>query len=333
VTARPETPLLAVDRLRTVFDRPDGRQAAAVDGVSFVVGRGETLGLVGESGSGKSVTALSILRLVLPPGRIVGGRVELDGTNLLDLDERAMRSIRGRRIGYVFQEPMVALNPVYTIGFQIAETLTVHGLARGATARTRAIELLDAVRVPDPVRRASEYPHQLSGGLRQRAMIALALAGSPELLIADEPTTALDVTVQAEILDLLRNLRTSFRLSLLLITHDLGVVAEMADRVAVMYAGRIVEQAPLAPLFEAPAHPYTRGLLASLPDQRQGRRLETIPGVVPDLGALPTGCAFAPRCADRVDRCETEPPDVTPLGAGREVRCVLHEPASRQAGG
>ncbi|HET9372183.1 MAG TPA: ABC transporter ATP-binding protein, partial [Vicinamibacterales bacterium] len=217
----PDAPLLEVDGLRTVFRLADGRDATAVDGVSFTIDRGATLGLVGESGSGKSVTALSIVRLVMPPGRITGGHVRLDGVDLLTADEEAMRRVRGRRIGFIFQEPMVALDPVYTIGFQIRETLAVHGLARGAAAERRAIELLEAVRVPDPARRAKEYPHQLSGGLRQRAMIALALAAEPALVIADEPTTALDVTVQAEILDLLREMRRSFHLSMLLITHDL----------------------------------------------------------------------------------------------------------------
>ena len=260
-----ETPLLRVDHLRTVFPLPDGRELAAVGDVSFEIGRGETLGLVGESGSGKSVTALSIIRLVQPPGRIAGGRVELDGDNLLAMTEREMRRIRGRRIGFIFQEPMVALNPVYTIGYQIRETLAVHGLARGAAARTRALELLDAVRVPGSKRRLNEYPHQLSGGLRQRAMIAIALAADPALVIADEPTTALDVTVQAEILDLLRDMRQSFHLSMLLITHDFGVIAEMADRVAVMHDGQLVEQAPVDQIFRAPAHPYTRGLLAAIP--------------------------------------------------------------------
>jgi oligopeptide/dipeptide ABC transporter ATP-binding protein len=322
---------LRVDRLRTVFPIADGREAAAVDDVSFAIGSGETLGLVGESGSGKSVTALSIIRLVTPPGRISGGRIELDGRNLLDLDEAAMRQVRGRRIGFVFQEPMVALDPVYTIGYQIEETLAVHGLARGAAGRRRAIELLDAVRVPDPARRAREYPHQLSGGLRQRAMIALALSAEPALVIADEPTTALDVTVQAEILDLLRDMRRTFNVSLLLITHDLGVVAEMADRVAVMYAGRLVEQAPVDRLFAAPSHPYTRGLLASIPSGTSGRRLTAIPGAVPALGQLPVGCAFAPRCAERVAPCERQPPGITPLTPSHDVRCYLHDPATSGA--
>jgi peptide/nickel transport system ATP-binding protein len=311
-----------------VFPLDRGRVGAAVDGVSFDVGRGETLGLVGESGSGKSVTALSIIRLVLPPGRITAGRIELDGRNLLELDESDMRHVRGRRIGFIFQEPMVALDPVYTIGFQIAETLAVHDLARGEAARKRAIDLLEAVRIPDPARRAREYPHQLSGGLRQRAMIALALAAEPALVIADEPTTALDVTVQAEILDLLRELRRSFHVSMLLITHDLGVIAEMADRVAVMYCGRIVEQAPVADLFASPSHPYTRGLLASIPGRQPGTRLTAISGTVPALGHHPPGCAFAPRCPNRFEPCDTQPPGVTTTGAGHTVRCYLHGPAA-----
>jgi peptide/nickel transport system ATP-binding protein len=315
-----------------VFALDGGREAAAVEDVSFWVGHGETLGLVGESGSGKSVTALSIIRLVLPPGRVAGGRVELDGRNLFELDEREMRRVRGRRIGFVFQEPMVALNPVYTIGHQIQETLAVHDLARGSAGRKRALELLDAVAVPDPERRVKEYPHQLSGGLRQRAMIALAIAAEPALLIADEPTTALDVTVQAEILDLIRQMRQKFNLSLLLITHDLGVVAEMADRVAVMYGGRIVEQAPVEQLFREPAHPYTRGLLACIPGQQPGRpadrpagrRLTAIAGTVPALGQLPPGCAFAPRCPERFAPCTVATPPEVGMGPDRHVRCYLH---------
>ncbi len=324
-------PRLRVDHLRTVFRLADGRDAAAVDDVSFEIRAGETLGLVGESGSGKSVTALSIVRLVLPPGRIASGRIELDGRNLLDLDEKTMRAVRGRQIGFVFQEPMVALDPVYTIGYQIEETLAVHNLARGAAARARAVELLAAVRVPDPARRAREYPHQLSGGLRQRAMIAIALAAGPSLLIADEPTTALDVTVQAEILDLLREMRERFSLSLLLITHDLGVIASMADRVAVMYAGRIVEQAPVDRLFAAPAHPYTRGLLASIPGEHSGKRLTAIPGSVPRIGQAPKGCAFAPRCPDRFEPCTERAPEPTAVDATHDVRCFLNEPATHPA--
>lgn len=319
-----ETPLLRVEGLRTVFSLPDGRDVAAVSDLSLSLRQGETLGLVGESGSGKSVTALSILRLVMPPGRITTGRIMFDGRDLMTLEEPVLRTIRGRRIGFVFQEPMVALNPVYTIGHQIAETLSVHGLARGAAARAKAVEWLAAARVPDPARRAGEYPHQLSGGLRQRAMIALALCAEPSLVIADEPTTALDVTVQAEILDLLRDLRARFGLAVLLITHDLGVVAEMADRVAVMYGGRIVEEGPVADVFKTPSHPYTRGLLACLPGTGVGRRLTAIPGTVPSLGQFPRGCAFAPRCTDRMVECEVTPPGVTRLAGERNVRCYLH---------
>ncbi len=333
MTPTPELPLLRVENLRTVFPLADGREAAAVDGISFSIGRGETLGLVGESGSGKSVAALSIMRLVMPPGRIAGGRVELEGRNLLELDDVEMRRVRGRRIGFVFQEPMVALNPVYTIGYQISETLQVHGLARGGNARRRALELLEAVRIPDPERRAREYPHQMSGGLRQRAMIALAIAAEPALVIADEPTTALDVTVQAEILDLLREMRRAFNLSLLLITHDLAVVAEMADRVAVMYTGRIVEKARAEVLFAAPAHPYTRGLMASIPSGESGTRLQAIPGNVPVLGQVPGGCPFAPRCRERFDPCTARLPELIPVGLNHTARCLLHDPAHALASG
>lgn len=318
--------LLSVEGLTTAFTLHDGSQANAVSDVSFTVDRGETMCLVGESGSGKSVTALSLIRLVQPPGRITGGRVMFDGQDLLTLPERAMERVRGRRIGFVFQEPMIALDPVYTIGSQIRETLEVHGLARGAAAKRRAIELLAAVRVPDPARRVDEYPHQLSGGLRQRAMMALAIAAEPSLVIADEPTTALDVTVQAEILDLLRDMRREFSLSLLLITHDLGVVAEMADTVAVMYGGRIVERAPVAALFDTPRHPYTRGLLACLPGRSGSGRLIDIPGTVPPLGQWPAGCAFAPRCPEREARCEAAVPPLVPVSAVHGARCIHVEP-------
>jgi oligopeptide/dipeptide ABC transporter ATP-binding protein len=320
-------PLLSVEALTTVFTLAGGRQAAAISDVSFAVARGETLCLVGESGSGKSVTALSLIRLVQPPGRITAGRVTFEGQNLLTIPERAMERVRGRRIGFVFQEPMIALDPVYTIGYQIRETLEVHGLASGAAAKRRAIALLDAVRVPDPARRAGEYPHQLSGGLRQRAMIALAIAAEPALIIADEPTTALDVTVQAEILDLLRDMRRQFSLSLLLITHDLGVVAEMADRVAVMYGGRIVEQAPVTALFASPTHPYTRGLLACLPGRSGTGRLTDIPGTVPPLGQWPSGCAFAPRCPECEARCESAVPDLVTVGPAHDARCIHATPS------
>jgi oligopeptide/dipeptide ABC transporter ATP-binding protein len=323
MSTRPDAPLLSVDRLRTVFRLADGRDAAAVDDVSFTIDSGETLGLVGESGSGKSVTALSIVRLVGPPGRIVSGRVALGGQDLLALPDDAMLGVRGRRIGFVFQEPMAALDPVYTVGAQIAETLRVHRLARGRAAERRAVDLLDRVHVPDAARRAREYPHQLSGGLRQRAMIAIALAAEPELLIADEPTTALDVTVQAEILDLLRDLRRDLNLSILLITHDLGVVAEMADRVAVMYGGRIVEQGEVADVLRAAEHPYTRALVGALDGAEPGGRLRAIPGNVPALGRFPVGCAFAPRCPDRFDPCG-ELPDLVPTRTGHDVRCFLY---------
>ena len=337
-------PLLRVEHLSTVFDLPSGA-AAAVNDVSFHVDAGETLGLVGESGSGKSLTALSILRLVQPPGRIAGGRVLFHGRDLLALPERDMQQVRGPGIGLVFQEPMTALNPVFSIGSQIEETLAVHGIARGRAARTRAIELLEAVSIPDAARRLDDYPHQLSGGLRQRAMIALALACNPPLVIADEPTTALDVTIQAQILDLLRDLRRRFRLALLLITHDLGIIAAMADRVAVMYAGRIVEQAPADELFHDARHPYTRALLASVPGGTAGGRLSAIPGVVPALGETLPGCPFAPRCERRFEPCDRAVPGVTviqstadtdredprepphrPDGA-HETRCYVYSPA------
>ncbi len=323
MTSPPDNPLLHVEHLTTVFRLRDGREAAAVNDISFTVNRGETLALVGESGSGKSVTALSIIGLVLPPGRIASGQIWFEGRDLRTLSETEMRGIRGRRIGFVFQEPMTALDPVYTIGYQITETLGAHGLARGAAAKKRAIELLDAVRVPDAARRAGEYPHQLSGGLRQRAMIALALAADPSLLIADEPTTALDVTVQAEVLDLLRDLRREFGLTLLLITHDLGVVADMADRVAVMYSGRVVESASVSNIFASPAHPYTRGLIASMPGKSVSGRLTAIPGNVPAIGQLTRGCSFAPRCDQQFEPCPNHvPPDVA-AGDDHRVRCFL----------
>jgi peptide/nickel transport system ATP-binding protein len=259
--------MLAVSHLTTVFDLPAG-PLSAVDDVSFEVHEGETLGLVGESGSGKSVTALSIMRLIQPPGRIVGGTVAYKGRQLLALPEREMRAVRGAEIAIIFQEPMTALNPVFTIGDQIRETLAVHRRASGREAHRQAIALLESVRIPDAAARVSDYPHQLSGGMRQRVLIALALACRPSLLIADEPTTALDVTIQAEILDLLREMKAAYSLSMVLITHDLGVIAQTADRVAVMYAGGIVEQAPVRDIFHRPQHPYTRALLSSLPGAR-----------------------------------------------------------------
>jgi oligopeptide/dipeptide ABC transporter ATP-binding protein len=320
-----DKPLLRVQDLTTVFKTPGGR-VTAVDHVSLELRRGETLGLVGESGSGKSMTALSILRLVQPPGDTHGGPIEFNGrADLLELPERDMRAIRGAEIGFIFQEPMTALNPVFTIGDQIAEALLVHGKATRAEARAKAIELLTAVRIHDPIRRLRDYPHQLSGGMRQRVLIAIALACQPLLLIADEPTTALDVTIQAEILDLLEEMKERLHLALLLITHDLGVVAGHADRVAVMYAGRIVEEGPMRDVFLAPKHPYTQGLLASIPGAAPGQRLHAIEGTVPNLAKLPPGCAFEPRCPERFALCSTAPPPAYNVGQGRAARCYLHK--------
>jgi peptide/nickel transport system ATP-binding protein len=320
-------PLLSVEGLTTVFDTPSG-SVPAVDDVSFDLLAGETLGLVGESGSGKSVTAFSIMRLVQPPGRISSGRLRFNGRDLLELSERDMRHVRGAEIALIFQEPMTALNPVFTIGDQIRETLLVHGRATRRDPHAEAIALLEAVRIPDAASRVRDYPHQLSGGMRQRVLIAMALACRPSLVIADEPTTALDVTIQAEILDLLREKKAALGLSLLLITHDLGVIAETADRVAVMYAGRIVETGLVRDVFHRPQHPYTRGLLASMPGGAPGRRLRAIEGAVPLLGALPPGCAFSPRCPDRFDRCTSMPPPDYPVGSDHTAKCFLHD-ASR----
>ena len=324
----PDTPLLSVDRLTTVFDLPIGA-VPAVDAVSFEIRAGETLGLVGESGSGKSVPALSILRLVQPPGRIAGGAIRFKGRDLLGLSEREMQAVRGADIALIFQEPMTALNPVFTIGDQIAETLAVHGRATGRGATARAVELLRAVRIPDAAARVNDYPHQLSGGMRQRVLIAMAIACQPSLVIADEPTTALDATIQAEILDLLREMKQTLDLSLLLITHDLGVIAETADRVAVMYAGRIVETGPVRAILRNPQHPYTRGLLASTPGGARGRRLTVIEGAVPMLGALPPGCAFNPRCPDRFEPCTSAPPPEYAVGPEHLARCYLHDSLRR----
>ncbi len=266
-----------------------------------------------------------------PPGRITGGQVIFQGRDLLALSEKEMCAVRGAGIGLVFQEPMAALNPVMRVGEQIGEALVVHGLASTREARDRAIELLRAVKIVDPEKRVDDYPHQLSGGMRQRVMMAVALACKPPLVIADEPTTALDVTVQAQILDLLREMKRTFDLSLLLITHDLGVIAEVADRVAVMYAGRIVEEGPVRDIFRSPAHPYTKGLLASIPHGRTGERLVAIDGVVPNLGHLPPGCSFAPRCVSRMPECDRGvPPDVQ-VALDHRARCLLHAPAGTGA--
>ena len=321
--------LLDVRDLRTHFHTRAG-VAKAVDGVSFSIDAGETLALVGESGCGKSVTAFSILRLVAdPPGRIAGGEIVFDGRDLLKLDDAQMRAVRGDRIAMIFQEPMTSLNPVLTIGDQIAEAVLLHRPVSKRDAWQRAVELLELVHIPAAAARAADYPHRLSGGMRQRAMIAMALACEPQLLIADEPTTALDVTIQAQILDLVDELKARTGMAVLLITHDLGVVAQHAQRVAVMYAGRIVEQAPTAALFADPRHPYTRGLLASIP--RPGvetARLDEIPGMVPSLTAMPAGCAFRPRCAIATDRCGAAVPTLAPIDAARSVACFAATEAS-----
>jgi oligopeptide/dipeptide ABC transporter ATP-binding protein len=324
--------LLEVKDLRTHFPTRAGL-VRAVDGVSFHLDRGELLGLVGESGCGKSITALSIMRLIAPPGRIVAGEIVFDGRDLLKLSNAAMRDVRGDDIAMIFQDPMTSLNPVFTVGEQIAEALRVHrGLSR-KDARKAAIEAMREVSIPDPESRVNDYPHQLSGGMRQRVMIAMALACGPELLIADEPTTALDVTIQAQILDLLNNLRKTHDLAILLITHDLGVVAEVADRVAVMYTGKIVEESSVDDLFARPRHPYTEGLLRSVPKLTpegivRAKRLQTIEGVVPKPTDLPPGCHFAPRCPYRMPRCDEGEIPFYPAGEGVRVRCVLYDPAT-----
>jgi oligopeptide/dipeptide ABC transporter ATP-binding protein len=324
-------PLLRVSHLTTVFDAPAG-PIPAVDDVSFEIRTGETLGLVGESGSGKSVTALSIMRLVERPGRIVTGSIHFNGRDLRALSERQMEAVRGADIALILQEPMSALNPVFTVGDQIAETLLVHGRADRRETKRRTVELLEAVRIPNAAACADDYPHQLSGGMRQRVLIAMALACRPSLVIADEPTTALDVTIQAQVLDLLREMKAAFNLSILLITHDLGVIAETADRVAVMYAARIVEEGPVHAIFREPLHPYTRGLLASIPGGTPGRRLHAIEGTVPMLGALPPGCAFNPRCPDRFERCTSAPPPEYLVGPEHSARCYLHDRGPAEAG-
>ena len=315
--------LLSVEGLRTEFATSAG-VVRAVDGVSFTVDRGERLGLVGESGCGKSVTSLSIMRLVPPPGNIVAGRIRLDGDDLLDKDAEAMRRVRGARIGMVFQEPMTSLNPVFTIGDQIATAVLAHAGGSRRAAWERAIDMLDHVQMPSARERARDYPHQLSGGLRQRAMIALALAPGPQLLIADEPTTALDVTIQAQILDLLRQLQAERGMAVLLITHDLGVVAELCHRVAIIYAGRIVEMAPTASIFGEPLHPYTRGLLRCLPHpSRFGQPLASIEGSPPDLRQITPGCRFAARCPHVVESCRRDEPTFAERKPGHFVACPV----------
>jgi oligopeptide/dipeptide ABC transporter ATP-binding protein len=323
--------LLDVRGLQTSFHTSDG-VVRAVTGVDFHVNRGEVMGLVGESGCGKSVTSLSIMRLIAPPGRIEAGEVVFDGTDLLTLREKQMRELRGERISMIFQQPQSSLNPVYDVGMQLGEVLELHRGLNRRGARARALELLRMVGIPDPKRRLDAFPHELSGGMSQRVMIAMALACEPELLIADEPTTALDVTIQAQILDLMRALQRETNTAMILITHDLGVVAEMCDRVAVMYAGEIVEQSDVTTLFDDPKHPYTQGLIASVPalgDRRE--ELTAIPGSVPNLVDLPEACRFAPRCTARIefhnDLATKQHPELAPVRADHDVRCWLYHEA------
>jgi oligopeptide/dipeptide ABC transporter ATP-binding protein len=316
--------LLDVRELKTYFKTREAT-SRAVDGVSFQIRRGRTLGMVGESGCGKSVTALSILRLVpSPPGEIVGGEIVFKGRDLLGLSEHEMRRVRGAQISMVFQEPMTSLNPVFTAGSQVAEVFRVHRRMNRREAMAEAVHMLEQVKIPDAPRRANEYPHQMSGGMRQRVMIAMALACKPDLLIADEPTTALDVTVQAQILALMRELQQRFGASVLMITHDLGVIAEISDEVAIMYAGQIVEHAPTPDLYRRPLHPYTQGLMRSVPrieTVRQGRPLVPIPGVVPDPAAHPSGCRFHPRCPFADARCGEQVPVLETADGAQRVRC------------
>jgi len=327
-------PLLDVHALHVSFPAGGGAIARAVDGVSFTIAHGETVCLVGESGCGKSVTALSLLRLVPPPGRIDSGSgIHFDGLDLLTLPDEQLRRIRGNRMAMIFQEPMTALNPVLTVGDQIAEVVRVHTKASRREAWESAVAMLTLVGIADPAVRAKQYPHELSGGMRQRVMIAMALILEPQLVIADEPTTALDVTIQAQILELLRELKARTGMALLLITHDLGVVAEMASRVIVMYAGRVVEEAPVEALFANASHPYTEGLLAAIPrlgaDQS---RLTTIPGTVPPPTEWPTGCRFRERCAYAFDRCVTEEPALVQVGSAHRARCHLVQEPERRTG-
>ncbi len=323
------THLLEVKNLQTHFPTRAGL-VKAVNDVSFYIDEGELVGLVGESGCGKSITALSVMRLIASPGKIVGGEILFKGENLLQFSDDKMRELRGNDIAMIFQDPMTSLNPVYTVGEQIAEALRLHRNLNKKDAWNEAIEAMKEVSIPDPSRRVDDYPHQLSGGMRQRVMIAMALACNPELLIADEPTTALDVTIQAQILELLDELRQTRKLAVLLITHDLGVVAEVADRVCVMYTGRIVEESGVDEIFQKPKHPYTEGLLKSVPKLREFgneklTRLSTIQGTVPSPTNLPTGCHFAPRCPYRFERCVHDPMPLFELENDVDVRCVLYE--------
>ena len=318
--------LLEVKDLKTYF-YTDAGVGKAVDGVTFSLEKGKVLGIVGESGCGKSVTSLSIMRLVdTTTGKYEGGEILFEGKDILKLPEKEMRKLRGNKISMIFQEPMTSLNPVFTIGYQIMESLILHKGMNKKDAHARAVELLELVGIPEAGKRVDEYPHQLSGGMRQRVMIAMALAGDPELLIADEPTTALDVTIQAQILDLLKSLQKKLNMSIIIITHDLGVIAEMADEVAVMYAGDIVEKAETRELFADPKHPYTIGLMNSIPDiDDEHERLNTLEGLVPSLYEMPKGCRFAPRCQFACEECQKERIHLTDLENGRQVRCRRYE--------
>ena len=324
-----DTHLLQINELKTYFYTFEG-VAKAVDDVSYYVNRGEVLGIVGESGCGKSVTAQSIMRLIPePPGRIVHGKILFDDIDIVTLSMEQMRSIRGNRISMIFQEPMTSLNPVYTIGNQISEMFLMHKNLSRRESMEQSIEMLRKVQIPAPEKRVHEYPHQLSGGMRQRAMIAMALACNPEILIADEPTTALDVTIQAQILELMMQLKADYDTSIIMITHDLGVIAEIAERILVMYAGKIVESGPTDPIFETPKHPYTQGLLQSIPKlgerAEQGRRqLQEITGIVPSLYNLPAGCRFCPRCPHAMEICNQSVPDLIEVGDAHKVRCYLY---------
>lgn len=325
-------PVLRIEGLRTVFRTSVG-EIAAVDGVDLEVPRGRTLGIVGESGCGKSMLSLSVMRLVPPPGRVAAGRVLLDGRDLLALPNAAMRDVRGSQVAMIFQEPMTSLNPCFTVGFQIMETLRVHEGLSGKALRNRAIALLEQVGIPAPETRLSAFPHQLSGGMNQRVMIAIAIACNPRLLVADEPTTALDVTIQKQILDLLVQLQRERGMALILITHDMGVVAETAQRVVVMYAGQVAETRPVHSLFERPRHPYTGALLDALPERALGkRRLPTIPGMVPGIADRPAGCLFSPRCRFADARCRAERPALFDVDDGR-ARCFYPLPDGHLAAG
>ncbi len=331
------TPLLEIKNLNTYFFTENG-VVHAVDGLNLEVYPGEVLGLVGESGCGKSVTSLSVMRLVMPPGKIVSGEILFEGRDLLQIPEREMMKIRGDRISMIFQQPQSSLNPVFKLGDQVAEVFRIHQNLSRAEAWEKAVELLGMVGIPDPEQRAHAYPHEISGGMAQRVMIAMALALRPALLIADEPTTALDVTIQAQILDLMRQLQEQMGTAVILITHDLGVIAEAAERVAVMYAGQIVEQTDVQSLFDEPLHPYTDGLLASIPVLGQVKeRLNVIPGSVPNLIDMPPGCRFAPRCQARVDKnlaiCTERAPDLLEVRPGHKVRCWLYQEAADQKTG